>query len=167
MSGASFEATADLAEVAFIFAQIKAAGRSQRPLMSEIGAALEDSTRKRFASERSPEGIRWAPISAEWREEKTARGFAAGVLKMRGDLLNSVRFESNADSATVIASAKYAAIHQFGGVIRPRKGKALKVRGRLLASVTMPARPYLGASQDDRSEILDAARDFLSRAARR
>lgn len=86
---------------------------------------------------------------------------------MRGDLLNSVRYEAGSDSVSVIASTPYAAAHQFGATIRPRRGKALKVRGRLLASVTIPARPYLGLSADDRSEVLDAARDFLARAARR
>ena len=165
MAGASF--TVDIAEATYMFAAIKAKGRNLRPLMTEIGSALEDSTRQRFKSQRSPDDIPWAPISQEWRAEKAERGFATGILKMRGDLLNSVRFEADNSSSTVIASAPYAAIHQFGGVIRPRRKRALKVRGRVVASVTMPARPYLGLSAADRSEVLDAARDFLARAARR
>lgn len=165
MSSASFEL--DMAEANYLFAAIKAAGRNLRPLMNEIGSALEDSTRQRFRAERSPDGIRWAPISPEWRAEKAERGLAAGILKMRGDLLNSVRYEAGGDSVSVRASTPYAAAHQFGATIRPRRGRALKVRGRLLASVTIPARPYLGLSADDRSEVLDAARDFLARAARR
>lgn len=165
MSGASFEL--DMAEANYLFAAIKAAGRNLRPLMNEIGSALEDSTRQRFRTERSPDGARWAPISQEWRAEKAERGLASGILKMRGDLLNSVRYEADADGVSVIASTPYAAAHQFGATIRPRRGKALKVRGRLLSSVRIPARPYLGLSADDRAEVLDAARDFLARAARR
>lgn len=165
MAGASFEV--DLRTAAHLFDRIKAAGRSMQPLMAEIASVMEDSTRQRFRSQQSPDGIPWAPISDEWKAEKADRGFATGVLKMRGDLLNSVRPESDANSATVIASAPYAAIHQFGGVIRPKRGKALRVRGRFLSSVTMPARPYLGMSDDDRFEVLDAARDFLRRAAAR
>lgn len=164
MSGATF--TLDMAEASAMFAAIRARGRKHRPLMVEIGSALEDSTRKRFRSERSPDNIPWAPISAEWRKAKQERGFAAGILKMRGDLLNSVRFEADESSATVIASQPYAAIHQFGGTIRPRRAKALKVGGRLRKSVTIPARPYMGLSKADAAEVLDAARDFLARSAR-
>lgn len=51
MSGASFEL--DMAEANYLFAAIKAAGRNLRPLMNEIGSALEDSTRQRFRTERS------------------------------------------------------------------------------------------------------------------
>lgn len=165
MAGASFDT--DLRTAAHMFDQIKAAGRNMRPLMAEIGSVLEDSTRQRFRTQRSPDNIPWAPISQEWREEKAARGFAGSILTMRGDLRNSVRFEADAHSASVIASSPYAAIHQFGGVIRPRRARALRVRGRFVSSVTMPARPYLGMSDEDRSEVLDAARDFLERAARR
>ena len=86
---------------------------------------------------------------------------------MRGDLLNSVRGEHDDQSASVIESTPYAAIHNFGGVIRPKKGKALKVRGRLLGKVTIPQRQSLGLSEDDRSEIRDAVTDFLARASRR
>lgn len=165
MAGASF--ALDMAEASAMFAAIRARGRNLRPLMTEIGAALEASTRKRFRSERSPDNVPWAPISAEWRAEKIERGFAPGILKMRGDLLNSVRFEADESSATVIASQPYAAIHQFGGTIRPRTKRALKVRGKLRRSVKIPARPYMGASTEDIAEILDAARDFLDRASRR
>lgn len=166
MSSTSFEL--DMAEANYLFAAIKAAGRNLRPLMNEIGSALEDSTRQRFRTERSPDGARWTPISQEWRAEKAERGLASGILKMRGDLLNSVRYDPPTDnSVTLVASTPYAAAHQFGATIRPRRGKALKVRGRLLSSVRIPARPYLGLSADDRTEVLDAARDFLARAARR
>ena len=165
MSSASFEL--DMAEANYLFAAIKAAGRNLRPLMNEIGSALEDSTRQRFRTERSPDGARWTPISQEWRAEKAERGLASGILKMSGDLLDSVRYDPGDDSVSVIASTPYAAVHQFGATIRPRRVKALKVRGRLLSSVRIPARPYLGLSADDRSGVLDAARDFLARAARR
>lgn len=168
MSGASFKIEVDDAEARYLFAAIRARGRNPRPLLQEIGSVLEDSTRQRFRSETSPDGVKWAPISDEWREEKEERGFNTGILKMRGDLLNSVRSEvQGAEAVEIIASQPYAAIHQYGGTIRPRRGRALRVRGRPLGSVTMPARPYIGLSDDDRGEIVAAAQDFLDRASPR
>jgi phage virion morphogenesis protein len=168
MAGASVTVQLDNGEALRLFAEIKRRAINPRPLMVEIGSVLEQSTRERFKSETSPEGIPWAPISEEWKKEKAERGFSTGILKMRGDLLNSSRFEVEGDdTAVVIQSQPYAAIHQFGGVIRPKKGKALRVRGRFLSSVTIPARPSLGVSAADAEEIVDAARDFLDRASRR
>ena len=53
----------------------------------------------------------------------------------------------------------YAAIHQFGGVIRAKSG-ALKFAipdggFAVVKVVRMPARPYLGVNDDDRRDILD------------
>lgn len=155
----------DLAEALAMFARIRAAGRNLRPLMTEIGSELEDSTRQRFRSETDPAGIPWVRISEEWAAEKAERGFASGILKMRGDLLNSVRFEASNDGVSIIASTPYAAVHQFGARIRPKRGRALRVRGRLLSAVNIPARPYIGVSTDDAANILDAAQDFLRRAS--
>ena len=63
----------------------------------------------------------------------------------------------------------YARIHQLGGTIRPKKGKFLKFRGLdgedvFVKEVTIPARPYLGISDDDREEIMDTMTDFLEGA---
>ena len=54
----------------------------------------------------------------------------------------------------VIGSNKiYAAVHQFGATITPKSGQYLTfwMGGRLVKarSVTIPARPYLGISDDD------------------
>jgi phage virion morphogenesis protein len=166
MAGASMDFSFDDSEALAMFARLRERGRSPRPVLNEIGSVLEQSARDRFKSERGPDGIPLAPISEEWRKEKARRGFASGILKMRGDLLNSVRANSATDEGVeVVATINYAAIHQFGGEIRPRRKKALKVRDRLLSKVTIPARPFLGISTEDRGEILDAVRDFLARAS--
>lgn len=63
----------------------------------------------------------------------------------------------------------YARIHQLGGTVRPQKGKFLKFRGLdgedvFAKEVTIPARPYLGISDDDREEIVATMTDFLEGA---
>ncbi|MNR54745.1 Phage virion morphogenesis family protein [compost metagenome] len=59
---------------------------------------------------------------------------------------------------------EYAAIHQFGGVIRPKKAKALKVGGRVVSQVRIPARQYLGISAEDATESEELAADYLAGA---
>jgi phage gpG-like protein len=64
----------------------------------------------------------------------------------------------------------YAAIHQFGGTIRPKSKRALRFRmgGRLftLSKVSIPARPFLGLTPADRAEIAAIFADFQARALR-
>jgi phage virion morphogenesis protein len=167
VAGVEVKLQLDDREARELFARLKASGARNRGLMAEIGSVLEQSTRDRFDSETSPAGIPWAPISKEWKEEKAERGFNTGIMKMRGDLLRSTRFENDDNSVSVIQSQPYAAIHHYGGEIRPKKGRALVVRGRLLGKVTIPARPSIGVSTEDRSEILDAVADFIGRIGRR
>lgn len=66
----------------------------------------------------------------------------------------------------------YAATHQYGDpgrTIRARNAKALrfKARGRWISKkqvkVTIPARPFLGLSDDDLQEIKAATEDFIAR----
>ena len=61
----------------------------------------------------------------------------------------------------------YAAIHQLGGKIVPKNATHLVFRlatGVVLAkSVTLPARPYLGISDDDQEMIADTVFRFLRR----
>jgi phage virion morphogenesis protein len=152
MAGAALKLEWEDSQAQAMFGRLIASGSNLRPLYSEIGFALEDSTRKRFDSETAPDGTAWAPISDAWQARKAERGFSEGILKMRGDMLNSVRAEPDSSGVSIIAGpTEYAAIHQFGGQA-----------GRNHA-VTLPARPFLGVSDDDGEEIIDAATAFLKR----
>ena len=59
----------------------------------------------------------------------------------------------------------YGAIHQFGGTIEPKAYPALvfRIDGKLCFArkVTIPARPYLGVSAEDRAEIPLLVQDVL------
>lgn len=155
MAGASFKVEVDDTAAQAAFQRLIQVGLNMKPLWTEIGSALEDSSRRRFETERAPDGQAWEPISEPWRKTKEKKGFLTGILKMRGDLANSIRFEASGDYVEIIAGpTEYAAIHQFGGEA-----------GRNRAT-TIPARPYLGLSDEDREEIADAASDALDRAAK-
>ncbi|KAA5607139.1 hypothetical protein F1188_04355 [Roseospira marina] len=62
----------------------------------------------------------------------------------------------------------YARIHQLGGTIRPKTAKALAVPVgdgiRLVQQVTIPARPYLGLSAEDRTEAGEIIADWITGA---
>jgi phage gpG-like protein len=75
----------------------------------------------------------------------------SGLKRRTGLLVNSLRSElkSIPEGVLVFISANpiYSRIHEFGGVIRPKRSNLLRfqVGGRWVSarSVTIPARPYL------------------------
>ena len=131
-------------------------------LMDSIGEALVSSTLKRFQDEKTPEGEKWHP---------SARAAASGgtTLSDTGRLQKSIEYAATSNRVMVGSNLPYARIHQLGGTVRPKKGKFLKFRGLdgedvFAREVTIPARPYLGISDDDREEIMDTMTDFLEGA---
>ena len=82
------------------------------------------------------------------------------TLTKAGHLSGSISARHGPDFAEWGVNRIYAAIHQFGGTIRPKNSKALRfaLAGGGFAtvkSVTMPARPFLGLSDDDKADIAD------------
>lgn len=152
MAGAAIKIGLDDAQAQAMLSRAQAEARDARPLFTEIGSALEDSARERIATtKRAPDGTPWLDLSPAWRAEKRERGYADGILTMRGDLLNSIAFEAGSDFVEIIAGpTEYAAIHQFGGEPGMAPGPA-----------AIPARPYLGVSTEDAAEIEDAAVAWL------
>ena len=105
--------------------------------MDRIGRYLVASTLRRFERERGPDGKSWL---------KSARALAEGGLTLTdsGRLRGSIAYVVTDGGRTVEVGSNvvYAAIHQLGG----RAG-----RGR---RATIPARPYLGIDEHDRTNIL-------------
>lgn len=127
------------------------------PIMRGIAAIGENSTRERFATETAPDGTKW---------EKSLRAKLTGgkTLTMDGHLGDSVTGRHDARTAEWGVNRIYGAIHQFGGVIKAKTAKGLRFwlpvgsglqQMVVVKQVTMPARPYLGVSADDETDILD------------
>ncbi len=132
------------------------------PAMAEISELMLEDTRRRFRAEVAPGGVPW---------KKSRRAIERGgkTLQDKGFLLRSLDRRSGERFAEVgvkpgAPQSTYAAIHQFGGTIRPRARKALSFGGRLVAKVVMPARPYLGFDPDVREDIVLILKRHLSRA---
>ena len=116
------------------------------PLYQEISAELFVSTKARFETETTPEGIPWDALKpATLARKRTST-------KLRGQparLYRSLRPDYSDTFASVSVGVRYAAIHQYGGTPDMAPGPA-----------AIPARTYLGLSAEDRAEILEIALDY-------
>ena len=129
-------------------------------LMESVAALGESQTRRRITDEKTaPDGTPWKP---------NLEGTSI-LLQSGQNLLASVAFTSTADEAVWGASWEYAHVHQDGIVITPKTAAALRFKvGRKTAhaaSVTIPARPFVGLSTENRTEIEELVTDVFGRLA--
>ena len=121
--------------------------------MGLIAEQLLGSTRQNFATETDPLGVPWAPRKD--RDNPKPLLFASGDLQRQIEQRHGPDFAEVGVLATG-GPAIYAAPHQLGATIRPKEGsgkKALNTPFGPRASVTIPARPFLGAGPEDIDEI--------------
>ena len=149
------------------FAQLRGVVSDTSPIMRAIGTALVESTHTRFEKAVDPEGNAWAPLNPLY--ESIKRG--PGILResgMRGGLMGSITRRATHDSVEIGTNKVYAAVHQFGAVIRPVRARKLRFwlsTGLVAADeVEIPARPYLGISDEDELTIYETLVDALDRA---
>jgi len=126
-------------------------------LMSAVAALGESQTRRRITSEKtSPDGAAWLP-----NLEGTS------ILQRTGtNLLDSVAHAASATEAAWGASWKHAHVHQNGATIVPKDADALffQIGGKSVRAkrVTIPARPFVGLSEDNKAELRELVSDFLN-----
>lgn len=140
-----------------------AAGADLTPAMQDIANHLAASSQLRFEREAAPDGKPWKP------SKRVTDNPGEKTLSLSRDLRNSIRADWGADYAAAGpersgGAAIYAKIHQFGGTIVPKKGKALSFGGGLFAKVVMPARPYLGFDDTDVATIGKMIGDHIGSA---
>lgn len=145
------------------------------PALSEIGERLAESTQARFNTSTGPAGQRWAPnsqatildylrgpkdaprsgIYGKKSGKLTSKG--AGIAMNKKPLIDSGLLRDHIDwqlipGGVAIGTDRFAdawdsgaAVHQFGSI----NGK-------------IPARPFLGVSDDDERTILDIVAGYLA-----
>lgn len=120
--------------------------RLQR-LFDILGSEMESQTRRRLSSEKTdPDGERWH----EWSEAYTAvRPRKGGLLDLDGGLVDSIAYETSSDAITVGSSLIYALVHQDGD-----------------EEMGIPARPYLGVSDDNLDDLGQLVIDFIAQEVR-
>lgn len=115
-----------------------AAGQDLTPLHQAIGAGVLSLVQLGFKVSQSPQGSAWQALLIRQGQP----------LRDTGRLRNSLTVQATATGANVGTNTKYAAIHQFGGVIKPKNGPYLIFptgggRFARVKQVTIPARPFL------------------------
>ena len=130
------------------------AGVDKAGINNAIAEGLRTSTIERFQAEKSPEG-------KKWKQSIRAREEGGKTLTKSTALRSSIRSEASAEGLAIGTNDIRAATHQFGDtrIIKAKRKKALRFRinGRWVSKkevkVTIPARPFLGVSEEDEEEI--------------
>jgi phage virion morphogenesis protein len=114
-----------------------------RLALGDIGDELTESTQQRFESKTGPDGQHWADNRAVTIARK---GVNQPLTGESGKLLDEIHYNLIGDDLLEIGSPmEYAAMQQFGG----SKSEFPNLWGDI------PAREFLGISDDDEKNILD------------
>ncbi|PWE28979.1 phage virion morphogenesis protein [Pararhodobacter marinus] len=148
------------------------------PVMADIGEAQVVSTRDRFMAGTAPDGTPWAPKSPATiaayerrRDPVDPRPLFGPSHRLRSEITSYAGTTSVEWGTNVI----YAAVMQFGaaqGEFGARMGRTIPGEKRPHSQDyffpipwgPIPARPFLGLSDEDRNGILEALEDWLTRA---
>ena len=118
-----------------------------QPFWQLVGMYVQKQTiKERFDKEQSPDGTKWKPLSPARIKQRLKR-HKTGKMKILqdvGELRRSVKYEAGQKYVRIGSNLIYAKTHQFG-------------RGNI------PARPFLGVTQQERQHINDMFRTYLQR----
>lgn len=95
-------------------------GGDMSPAMRNMARVLKTGAQLRFRAQKGPDG-------QAWKQSMRARLEGGQTMSLTRRLRNSITTAATATTATVGTNVVYAAIHQFGGVIRARKGPFLAI----------------------------------------
>lgn len=182
MAGATleFDAVAALAVVN----EAAAAMADPKPMLRDIGEFLLIAHDQRFASQASPDGTPWKALSPAYLKRKKKN--QDKILVLDGFLKNTLRYQVSDNQLLFGTNRIYGAMMHFGGSIDVaarsqqayfrQDGKTSEV-GNLFVSkrksnfaqwvtigaytIQIPARPWLGISDDDNYAIAGIATRYL------
>lgn len=116
-----------------------------RKLLDVLGSEVESQTRRRITEEKTdPAGEPWKEWSEAYAARRPDRG---GLLDLDGDLADSIAYIVGDDVVEVGSNLVYAHRHQVGD-----EGEG-----------GIPARPYLGISEENLSDLGDLVVVFLAK----
>lgn len=189
-SGARVEITKNTAAPAIRRAIGKLEGEGRALMLGQMGEYELRSTRDRGAKQIDPDGNKWRALSPAYKRWKDKKRPGVPILKfdfhMLGDQLS---YQVDPNGVLIGTNAPYGARHQFGGTSthpahsrklafgknRPNGMKVFAKAGSkdvdhekwattAAYTVTLPARPWLGVSNDDAVALQEIAIDHLGDA---
>lgn len=121
-----------------------------------IGESLMESTKHRFETTEDPDGEPWllnSAISTLLNDDKKGDRPLTGET---GSLMDTINWQLHEGGVEIGSPMEYAAMQQFGGT----KSEFPHLWGDI------PARPFLGISNEDEQMILDTLSDHFELAMR-
>lgn len=165
-----FSITVDDASVMAALARMRQRTDNLGPLLMAIGEDLVASTKQRFSTATAPDGTPWALnseitisrylglSSANFKKDgslsKKGEARLAGKKPLTGEtgsLGQQIHYQINGNVLEVGSTMEYAAMQQFGG----KRADFPNLWGDI------PARPFLGLSEQDILAINEAVSDYL------
>lgn len=182
MAGATLEFDAAGA-LAVINEAVQAMGRPEA-LLHDIGEFLMIAHDQRWAAQVAPDGSPWQALSPAYQKRK--RKNRDKILVLDGYLKNTLRYQVSGAELLFGTNRPYAAIHHFGGAIEMaarsqqayfrQDSKSGEVGNQFVSKrksnfaqwvsigayqIHIPARPFLGVSDDDGYAIAGIAMRYL------
>jgi phage virion morphogenesis protein len=120
------------------------------PVMGRMAEAWRKSTQNRMERGEQPDGTPFAPRSPVTLERYAAQGFSFGApLNRSGEMRQQLATESGPDFLRIGSNAIQSAVMQFGAS----------------PSGDIPARPFLGISDEDETNMMAELAEWLENAA--
>lgn len=133
----------------------------RKSLMVSLGVEIEEQTKDRFYStQTAPDGKQWADFADVTRRYliKEGLGGTARLLNRTGQLAKSITGQASEWQVIVGSAEEYAATHQFGA----KQGSFGRTsKNAPIPWGDIPARPFLGLSSDDISDLEDLTESWL------
>lgn len=118
--------------------------------MAAVGEAVRTSTLERFSREKDPE-------DRPWKKSIRAQRDGGKTLTISRGLATSIHVESSAKGVEVGTNLIYAATHQFGD-----RNRTIRTGNNGVAHIDIPARPYMGITDEDMQEITHIIEDAVT-----
>ena len=118
------------------------------PVLQEIGEHLVFTTKRRFTTKTAPDGTPWDDNSDL---TQSIKGRNDPLVGESGRLGNEIYYQVRGGVLQIGSPMEYAAMQQFGGT----REQFPHLWGNI------PARPFLGVSDDDEETILDVLAESL------
>ena len=153
--------TADTKRVQASLRRLRKVTTDKSSINRKVANLLETTTRKRFRTQKAPDGSKWqdnADSTIKIRDsryksrKKKKTDHTRSLLIGDTRVLSAIRSRYSKDKVVIGTTAIYGAIHQYGG----SAGRGGKVK--------IPARPFLGISNSDQKAVVKLFRKEIRKA---
>ena len=140
-----------LGRVQRVLARLSDASQDVDPILRDIGEYLLTQTRTRFDDEVDATGRPWEPLEPGYAKAKAEERPNAGILVYDNFLRGTLAYVVSAGELALGTNLPYGARQHFGFTGPDSLGRTFD----------HPARPWLGVSSGDESEIVGILRQHL------